>query len=294
MKVVYGIYGGMEETMNNLELQKRANDVRKGIVTSVHSAKAGHPGGSLSAADVFTFLYFEELNIDPANPDMEDRDRFVLSKGHTAPGLYAALANRGFFPVEDLTTLRKLGSYLQGHPCIHIPGVDMSSGSLGQGISAAVGMALGAKMDNKDFRVYTLLGDGEIQEGQVWEAAMLAGFRKLDNLCVMVDNNNLQIDGTIDEVCSPYPIDKKFEAFNFNVINVDAHDFDALRAAFKEARETKGMPTCIVLHSVKGKGVSFMENVADWHGKAPNDDEYAVAMADLDKIEKELEKAGEA
>ena len=294
MKVVYGIYGGMEETMNNLELQKRANDVRKGIVTSVHSAKAGHPGGSLSAADVFTFLYFEELNIDPANPDMEDRDRFVLSKGHTAPGLYAALANRGFFPVEDLTTLRKLGSYLQGHPCIHIPGVDMSSGSLGQGISAAVGMALGAKMDNKDFRVYTLLGDGEIQEGQVWEAAMLAGFRKLDNLCVMVDNNNLQIDGTIDEVCSPYPIDKKFEAFNFHVINVDAHDFDALRAAFKEARETKGMPTCIVLHSVKGKGVSFMENVADWHGKAPNDDEYAVAMADLDKIEKELEKAGEA
>ena len=294
MKVVYDIYGGMEETMNNLELQKRANDVRKGIVTSVHSAKAGHPGGSLSAADVFTFLYFEELNIDPANPDMEDRDRFVLSKGHTAPGLYAALANRGFFPVEDLTTLRKLGSYLQGHPCIHIPGVDMSSGSLGQGISAAVGMALGAKMDNKDFRVYTLLGDGEIQEGQVWEAAMLAGFRKLDNLCVMVDNNNLQIDGTIDEVCSPYPIDKKFEAFNFHVINVDAHDFDALRAAFKEARETKGMPTCIVLHSVKGKGVSFMENVADWHGKAPNDDEYAVAMADLDKIEKELEKAGEA
>ena len=294
MKVVYDIYGGMEETMNNLELQKRANDVRKGIVTSVHSAKAGHPGGSLSAADVFTFLYFEELNIDPTNPDMEDRDRFVLSKGHTAPGLYAALANRGFFPVEDLTTLRKLGSYLQGHPCIHIPGVDMSSGSLGQGISAAVGMALGAKMDNKDFRVYTLLGDGEIQEGQVWEAAMLAGFRKLDNLCVMVDNNNLQIDGTIDEVCSPYPIDKKFEAFNFNVINVDAHDFDALRAAFKEARETKGMPTCIVLHSVKGKGVSFMENVADWHGKAPNDDEYAVAMADLDKIEKELEKAGEA
>ena len=294
MKVVYDIYGGMEETMNNLELQKRANDVRKGIVTSVHSAKAGHPGGSLSAADVFTFLYFEELNIDPTNPDMEDRDRFVLSKGHTAPGLYAALANRGFFPVEDLTTLRKLGSYLQGHPCIHIPGVDMSSGSLGQGISAAVGMALGAKMDNKDFRVYTLLGDGEIQEGQVWEAAMLAGFRKLDNLCVMVDNNNLQIDGTIDEVCSPYPIDKKFEAFNFHVINVDAHDFDALRVAFKEARETKGMPTCIVLHSVKGKGVSFMENVADWHGKAPNDDEYAVAMADLDKIEKELEKAGEA
>ncbi len=280
--------------MNNLELQKRANDVRKGIITAVHSAKAGHPGGSLSAADVFTFLYFEEMKIDPQNPDKEDRDRFVLSKGHTAPGLYAALANRGFFPVEDLTTLRKLGSYLQGHPCIHIPGVDMSSGSLGQGISAAVGMALGAQMDKKDFRVYTLLGDGEIQEGQVWEAAMLAGFRKLDNLCVIVDNNNLQIDGAIDEVCSPYPIDKKFEAFNFHVINADAHDFDALRAAFQEARETKGMPTCIVLNSIKGKGVSFMENIAGWHGKAPNDEEFAVAMADLEKIGTELEKAGEA
>ncbi len=280
--------------MNNLELQKRANDVRKGIVTAVHSAKAGHPGGSLSAADVFTYLYFEEMNIDPKNPEKEDRDRFVLSKGHTAPGLYAALAHRGFFPVEDLTTLRKLGSYLQGHPCIHIPGVDMSSGSLGQGISAAVGMALGAQLDKKDFRVYTLLGDGEIQEGQVWEAAMLAGFRKLDNLCVIVDNNNLQIDGAIDEVCSPYPIDKKFEAFNFHVINADAHDFDELRAAFKEARETKGMPTCIVLNSIKGKGVSFMENKAGWHGKAPNDEELAMAMADLDKISAELEKAGEA
>ncbi len=280
--------------MNNLELQKRANDVRKGIIAAVHSAKAGHPGGSLSAADVFTYLYFEEMNIDPENPDKEDRDRFVLSKGHTAPGLYAALAHRGFFPVEDLTTLRKLGSYLQGHPCIHIPGVDMSSGSLGQGISAAVGMALGAQMDGKDFRVYTLLGDGEIQEGQVLDAAMLAGFRKLDNLCVMVDNNNLQIDGAIDEVCSPYPIDKKFEAFNFHVINVNAHDFDELRAAFKEARETKGMPTCIVLRSVKGKGVSFMENQAGWHGKAPNDEEFAVAMADLEKIGAELEKAGEA
>jgi len=280
--------------MKNLELAKVANNVRKGIIKGVHSAKAGHPGGSLSAADLFTFLYFEEMNIDPQNPDMEDRDRFVLSKGHTAPGLYAALANRGFFPVEDLTTLRKLGSYLQGHPCIHIPGVDMSSGSLGQGISAAVGMALGAKMDGKEYRVYTLLGDGEIQEGQVWEAAMLAGFRKLDNLCVIVDNNNLQIDGAIDEVCSPYPIDKKFEAFNFHVINVDAHDFDALRAAFKEARAVKGMPTCIVMKSLKGKGVSFMENQAGWHGKAPNDEEFAVAMADLDKIEAELEKAGEA
>ena len=280
--------------MNNLELRKHANDVRKGIVTAVHSAKAGHPGGSLSAADVYTYLYFEEMNSDPKNPDMEDRDRFVLSKGHTAPGLYSTLANRGFFPVEDLKTLRKLGSYLQGHPSIHIPGVDMSSGSLGQGISAAVGMALGAKMNNKSFRVYTLLGDGEIQEGQVWEAAMFAGHRKLDNLCVIVDNNNLQIDGPIDQVCSPYPIDKKFEAFNFHVINVDAHDFDALRAAFKEARETKGMPTCLVIHSVKGKGVSFMENQAGWHGKAPNDEEYAVAMVDLDRIAAELEKEGEA
>ena len=280
--------------MNNLELQKHANDVRKGIVTAVHSAKAGHPGGSLSAADVFTFLYFEEMNIDPKNPKKEDRDRFVLSKGHTAPGLYSTLANRGYFPVEDLTTLRKLGSYLQGHPCMHIPGIDMSSGSLGQGISAAVGMALGARMQGKTFRVYTLLGDGELEEGQVWEASMFAGHRKLDNLCVIVDNNNLQIDGPIDQVCSPYPIDKKFEAFNFHVINVDAHDFDELRAAFKEARETKGMPTCIVLHSLKGKGVSFMENDIEWHGKAPNDEEYAVAMADLDKIGAELEKAGEA
>lgn len=274
--------------MNNLELQKYANEVRKGIVTAVHSAKAGHPGGSLSAADVFTYLYFEEMNIDPKNPDKEDRDRFVLSKGHTAPGLYSALANRGYFPVEDLKTLRKLGSYLQGHPCIHIPGVDMSSGSLGQGISAAVGMAMGGKLDNKDFRVYTVLGDGEIQEGQVWEAAMFAGFRKLDNLCVIVDNNNLQIDGPIDEVCSPYPIDEKFKSFNFHVINCSAHDFDELRAAFKEAKETKGCPTCIVVHSVKGKGVSFMENKAGWHGKAPNDEEYAQAMADLEKIGAEL------
>ena len=284
----------MEEMMNNLELRKHANDVRKGIVTSVHSAKAGHPGGSLSAADVFTFLYFEEMNIDPKIPQWEDRDRFVLSKGHTAPGLYSALAHRGFFPVEDLTTLRKLGSYLQGHPNLHTPGIDMASGSLGQGISAAVGMALGARMDQKDFRVYTLLGDGEIEEGQVWEAAMFAGHRKLDNLCVIVDNNNLQIDGTIEEVCSPYPIDKKFEAFNFHVINVDAHDFDALRAAFNEAKETKGMPTAIILHSVKGKGVSFMENCVDWHGKAPNDAEYEVAMADLLKIEEELAKEVEA
>lgn len=275
--------------MNNLELAKAANEVRKGIVTGVHSAKAGHPGGSLSAADIFTFLYFEEMNIDPKDPKKEDRDRFVLSKGHTAPGLYSTLANRGFFPVEDLTTLRKLGSYLQGHPDMkHIPGVDMSSGSLGQGISAAVGMALGAKMDKKDFRVYTLLGDGEIEEGQVWEASMFAGHRKLDNLCVIVDNNGLQIDGKVEDVCSPYPIDKKFEAFNFHVINVDAHDFDALRAAFKEARETKGMPTAIIAHSLKGKGVSFMEGSCEWHGKAPNDEEYAVAMADLEKVGAEL------
>ena len=274
--------------MDNLQLKKYANEVRKGIVTSTHSAKAGHPGGSLSAADVFTFLYFEEMNIDPKNPEKEDRDRFVLSKGHTAPGLYAALANRGYFPVEDLKTLRKLGSYLQGHPNMHIPGVDMASGSLGQGISAAAGMALGAKLDNKDFRVYTLLGDGEIQEGQVWEAAMFAGFRKLDNLVVIVDNNGLQIDGPVDEVCSPYPIADKFKAFNFNVVEIDGHDFDQIRSAFNNAKETKGMPTCIILHTVKGKGVSFMENNADWHGKAPNDEEYATAMADLAKIDAEL------
>ena len=274
--------------MDNLQLKKYANEVRKGIITSTHAAKAGHPGGSLSAADVFTYLCFEEMNIDPKDPEKADRDRFVLSKGHTAPGLYAALANRGYFPVEDLTTLRKLGSYLQGHPNMHIPGVDMASGSLGQGISAAVGMALGAKLDGKDYRVYTLLGDGEIQEGQVWEAAMFAGFRKLDNLVVIVDNNGLQIDGPVDKVCSPYPIADKFKAFNFNVVETDAHDFDQIRAAFKNARDTKGMPTCIVLHSVKGKGVSFMENNADWHGKAPNDEEYAKAMEDLAKIDAEL------
>lgn len=275
--------------MTNIELQKKANEVRKGIVTSVHSAKAGHPGGSLSAADIFTYLYFEEMNVDPENPKMEDRDRFVLSKGHTAPGLYAVLANRGYFPVEDLKTLRKIGSYLQGHPDMkHIPGVDMSSGSLGQGISAAVGMALSAKMREKDYRVYTLLGDGEIQEGQVWEAAMFAGHRKLDNLVVIVDNNGLQIDGKIDDVCSPYPIDEKFAAFQFHVINVDAHDFDDLRKAFREARETKGVPTAIIAHSTKGKGVSFMENQASWHGTAPNDEQYAVAMADLERIGESL------
>ena len=275
--------------MNKLELQKAANEVRKGIVTAVHGAKAGHPGGSLSAADIFTYLYFEEMNIDPKDPKKADRDRFVLSKGHTAPGLYSVLANRGYFPVADLPTLRHLGSYLQGHPCMQeTPGVDMSSGSLGQGISAAVGMALAAKMDNKSYRTYTLLGDGEIEEGQVWEASMFAGHRKLDNLVVIVDNNGLQIDGKIDDVCSPYPIDKKFEAFNFHVINIDGNDFDQIDAAFKEARATKGMPTAIIAKTVKGKGVSFMENNAGWHGKAPNDEEYATAMADLEKIGEEL------
>lgn len=274
--------------MNKLELMKTANEIRKGIVTAVHSAKSGHPGGSLSAADIYTYLYFEELNIDPKDPKKADRDRFVLSKGHTAPGYYSTLAHRGFFPVEDLTTLRKVGSYLQGHPDMkHIPGVDMSSGSLGQGISAAVGMAISAKLSNDDYRVYTLLGDGEIQEGQVWEASMLAGHRKLDNLVVIVDNNNLQIDGKISDVNSPYPIDKKFEAFNFHVINIDGNDFDQIDAAFKEARKTKGMPTAIIAKTIKGKGVSFMEDQAGWHGKAPNDEQYAQAM-------EELEKAGEA
>lgn len=271
--------------MNKLELKKIANEVRKGIVTSVHSAKAGHPGGSLSAADIYTYLYFVEMNVDPKEPKKADRDRFVLSKGHTAPGYYATLAQRGFFPVEDLVTLRKVGSYLQGHPCMqHIPGVDMSSGSLGQGISAAVGMAISAKLSNNDYRVYTLLGDGEIQEGQVWEAAMLAGHRKLDNLVVIVDNNGLQIDGNIADVCSPYPIDKKFEAFNFHVINIDGHDYDQIEAAFKEARETKGQPTAIIAKTIKGKDVSFMENQASWHGVAPNDDQYAQAMKDLEEV----------
>ena len=280
--------------MTNLELQKKANEVRKGIVRAVHSAKAGHPGGSLSAADLFTYLYFEEMNIDPENPKKEDRDRFVLSKGHTAPGLYSVLANRGYFPVEELLTLRHVGSRLQGHPCMQeTPGVDMSSGSLGQGLSAAVGMALAAKMDGKEYRTYALTGDGELQEGQIWEAAMFAGARGLDNLVVVVDNNGLQIDGKIEDVCSPYPIDKKFEAFNFHVINIDAHNFDEIRAAMKEARETKGQPTAIVMKSTKGKGVSFMENNAGWHGKAPNDEEFAIAIADLEKIDEELKKAGE-
>ena len=273
---------------DSLELEKTANEIRKGIVTAVHSAKSGHPGGSLSAADLFTWLYYKEMNIDPEQPLKDDRDRFVLSKGHVAPGYYSTLAHRGFFPVEDLKTLRHTGSYLQGHPDRkHIPGVDMSSGSLGQGISAAVGMALSAKLQKKDYRVYTLLGDGEIEEGQVWEAAMFAGHRKLDNLVVIVDNNGLQIDGPVDEVCSPYPIDKKFEAFNFHVICIDGHDFAQIEQAFAEARNTKGMPTAIIAKTLKGKGVSFMEGAVAWHGAAPNDEQYQVAMADL-------EKAGEA
>ena len=275
--------------MTTLELQKIAVEVRKGIVTGVHSAKAGHPGGSLSAADLFTYLYFEEMNIDPADPKKADRDRFVLSKGHTAPGLYSALAHRGYFPVEDLPGLRHIGSHLQGHPCIaHTPGVDMSSGSLGQGISAAAGMALSAKLSGDSYHVYTLLGDGELQEGQVWEAAMFAGAKGLDNLTVIVDNNNLQIDGTVEEVCSPYPIDKKFEAFNFHVITVaDGNDMEQLRGAFAKAKELTGKPVAIIMKTVKGKGVSYMENNVGWHGKAPNDAEYEAAM-------EELTKAGEA
>lgn len=274
--------------MDILELKKVANEVRKGILTATHSAKSGHPGGSLSSADIFTYLYFEEMNIDPKNPKKDDRDRFVLSKGHTAPGYYSAMAHRGYFPVDELKTLRKVGSHLQGHPCMqHIDGIDMSSGSLGQGISSAVGMAIGGKMDNKDYRVYTLLGDGEIQEGQVWEACMLAGHRKLDNLVVIVDNNGLQIDGNIEDVCSPYPIDKKFEAFNFYVINVnDGNDMEQIKDAFEVARKVKGKPVAIIAKTVKGKGVSFMENKASWHGVAPNDEEYKLAM-------EELEKAGE-
>lgn len=271
--------------MNTLELQKQANEVRKGVINAVHSAKAGHPGGSLSAADIYTYLYFKEMNIDPKNPKKADRDRFVLSKGHTAPGLYSALAYRGYFPVEDLLTLRHLGSHLQGHPCMqHTPGVDMCSGSLGQGISVATGMALSAKMSKEEYRVYSLLGDGELAEGQVWEAAMFAGHNHLDNLVVIIDNNNLQIDGAVTEICSPYPIDEKYKAFNFHVINCDAHDFDSLEAAFNEARNTKGKPTAIIAKSVKGKGVSFMENNVAWHGVAPNDEQYATAMADLERI----------
>ena len=272
--------------MTNQQLAKVANEVRKGVVTAVHAAKSGHPGGSLGAADIMTYLYFEEMNIDPADPHKADRDRFVLSKGHAAPGLYSVLANRGYFPVEELETLRHIGSRLQGHPNMNdAPGIDMSTGSLGQGISAAVGMALVFFNFWECYVFYTLLGDGECEEGQVWEAAMFAGFRKLDNLVVIVDNNGLQIDGDIADVCSPYPIDKKFEAFNFHVINVaDGNDMDQLKAAFDEARATKGMPTAIIMKTVKGKGVSYMENAVGWHGKAPNDEQYAQAMEDLEKV----------
>lgn len=264
------------------ELMITAAKVRMGVIEGTHSAKAGHPGGSLSAADVFTYLYFKEMNVDPKNPKWEDRDRFVLSKGHTAPGLYAALALRGFFPVEDLKTLRQIGSYLQGHPNMNmIPGVDMSTGSLGQGVSCAAGMALAARFQKKDCRVYTLLGDGEIQEGQVWEALMFAGHYHLDNLCVIIDNNNLQIDGAISDVMSPYPIVDKLTAFNFDVVEVNGHSFEELEAAFDKARQTKGKPFAIVMKTVKGKGVSFMENNAAWHGTAPNDEQYEIAMNEL-------------
>ena len=274
--------------MTNAELEKKANEVRQSIVTALHSAKSGHPGGSLSAADIMTYLYFEEMNVDPKNPKMADRDRFVLSKGHVAPALYSVLAHKGYFPVEDLVTLRHTGSYLQGHPDMkHIPGVDMSAGSLGQGLSCAVGMAQAGKMDDKDYQVYAMCGDGEIQEGQIWEAAMWAGAHHLDNLTVIVDNNNLQIDGTVEEVCSPYPIDKKFEAFNFHVININGNDMEEIRNAFAEAKKVKGMPVAIIAKTVKGKGVSFMENQVGWHGKAPNDEQYEQAM-------EELKKAGEA
>ena len=271
--------------MDKKQLQITACKVRMGILTATHAARSGHPGGSLSAADLFTYLYFQELNVDPANPKWEDRDRFVLSKGHTAPGLYAALAHRGFFPVEDLTTLRHIDSYLQGHPNMNsVPGVDMSTGSLGQGISCAVGMALGLKHQGKSARVYTLLGDGEIQEGQVWEACMAASHYKLDNLVVIVDNNGLQIDGDVAKVMSPYPIADKLEAFGFHTIAIDGHDFDQMEQAFAEAKTVKGKPTAIVMKTVKGKGVSFMENNAGWHGKAPNDAEYAQAMDEIQAV----------
>lgn len=273
--------------MNVKELQKQANEIRKGILVGVYNAKSGHPGGSLSATEIYTYLFFEEMNVDPKNPKMPNRDRFVLSKGHTAPGYYSTLAHRGFFPVEDMKTLRKVGSYLQGHPDMKgVAGVDMSSGSLGQGISVAVGMAISAKLSNDDYRVYTLLGDGEIQEGQVWEACMLAGHRKLDNFVAIIDNNNLQIDGAVDDVNSPYPIDKKLEAFNFHVINIDGHDFEAIEKAFKEARNTKGKPTAIVAKTIKGKGVSYMENEASWHGAAPNEEQFNQGMKDLEEIGK--------
>ena len=272
------------------QLQATACKVRMGVIEGTHGAKAGHPGGSLSAADMFTYLYFKELNVDPADPKNPDRDRFVLSKGHTAPGLYSALANRGFFPVEDLPTLRHIDSYLQGHPNMNtVPGVDMSTGSLGQGISCAAGMALGAKHQGKTFRVYTLLGDGEIQEGQVWEACMLAAHYKLDNFCVIVDNNGLQIDGPVAKVMSPYPIDEKLKAFGFHVEVIDGHDYNQIEAAFAAARATKGQPTAILMKTTKGKGVSYMEGQASWHGKAPNDEEYAIAMNELKAALAEVE-----
>ena len=272
------------------QLQINACKVRMGIIESVHSAKAGHPGGSLSATEMFTYLYFKEMNVDPKNPKWENRDRLVLSKGHTAPGLYATLAHRGFFPVEDLPTLRHTGSYLQGHPNMNtVPGVDMSTGSLGQGISVAAGMALALKHQNNPARVYTLLGDGEIQEGQVWEACMLAAHYKLDNFVAIVDNNGLQIDGDISKVMSPYPIVDKLAAFGFHTIAIDGHDFDQIEAALNEAKTVKGQPTAIVMKTVKGKDVSFMENDAGWHGKAPNDTEYEQAMAELKAKLAELE-----
>ena len=272
------------------QLQITACKVRMGVIESTYGAKAGHPGGSLSAAEVYTYLYFKEMNIDPKNPKWENRDRFVLSKGHTTPGLYSVLANRGFFPVEDLPTFRHIDSYLQGHPNMNtVPGVDMSTGSLGQGVSVATGMALAAKHTGKTNRVYSLLGDGEIQEGQVWEACMAAAHYKLDNLCIIIDNNGLQIDGNIADVMSPYPIVDKLAAFGFEVATIDGHSFDELEAAFNKARETKGKPFAIVMKTVKGKNVSFMENDAGWHGKAPNDAEYAQAMSELKAQLAELE-----
>ena len=272
------------------QLMVNACKVRIGAIEGVHAAKAGHPGGSLSAAEMFTYLYFKELNVDPANPKWDDRDRFVLSKGHCAPGLYAALALRGFIPMEDMLKLRKIDSYLQGHPNMNlIPGIDMSTGSLGQGVSTAVGMALMAKMDKKDLRVYTLLGDGEIQEGQVWEAMMAAKHYGLDNLCVIIDNNGLQIDGAIEKVMSPYPIAEKLQAFGFETMEIDGHDFDQIEAAFAKARETKDVPFGIIMKTVKGKDISYMENNPDWHGKAPNDAEFEIAMTELKARLAELE-----
>ena len=278
------------EDIKKLQLKKTAIEVRKGIIEGTFNAKSGHPGGSLSIADIMTYLYFSEMRVDPAKPDCEDRDRLVLSKGHTAPALYAALALKGFFPTELIKTLRKPDSILQGHPSMrYTPGVDMSTGSLGQGISAACGMALGAKLKGKNFRVYVPLGDGEIEEGQVWEAAMFAGNRKLDNLCAIVDFNGLQIDGTLDEVNSPYPIKEKFEAFGWNVIEICGHCFSQIEEAFEAAKACKDKPTCIVAKTVKGKGVSFMEDKCDWHGSAPNAEQYAQAMAELDEAMKSLE-----